>query len=419
MKNKLKFLDRFPLGTTTVSSGLLINGVSAYAFISIASRDLGPEIYTPIGMLWAISFLLGPGIFQPLEQETARTIASRSGLGVIPVVRSALIVGGSAALLIVSIAIIMESWITNNIFGGESSLLISAILVVVGLGLAHLVKGVLAGLGRFRGYARYIVGEGLGRLTATGLLAIFASGEVWIYGVAIGISPFLGIFFALIDQKNLKVPGSPIRLTEISKTLSVMLIASLSTALVLNVSPLAIEVLAESGQEEEPGKFLNALLLARIPLFFFQAVQAALLPRLSHLATSKMYEKFKDELLKLIFSILVFGVFFIFLAAIAGQWATRFAFGEEYEILRQDMVLLAVSSVILMIALSLTQGLLAYHLQGLSAAAWACGVILFPFVLMLGNDLFLKVEVALIVSATCTSLLLGIFLNWRLMKRVC
>ena len=81
----MKFLDRLPSGTTTVSSGLLINGVSAYIFISIASRDLGAEMYTPLGMLWALSFLLGPGIFHPLEQQTARSIASRFGSETIPV----------------------------------------------------------------------------------------------------------------------------------------------------------------------------------------------------------------------------------------------------------------------------------------------------------------------------------------------
>jgi len=44
----LKIFDRLPFGTTTVGLGLLINGVSAYIFISVASRDLGAEMYTPL-----------------------------------------------------------------------------------------------------------------------------------------------------------------------------------------------------------------------------------------------------------------------------------------------------------------------------------------------------------------------------------
>ena len=156
-----------------------------------------------------------------------------------------------------------------------------------GLGLAHLVKGVLAGAGRFKNYAQYLVGEGLGRLIAAGVLAIFAAGEVWMYGLALGISPFIGILFALLGQNDLIRHGEPVRAREISRPLGVLLLASLATALVLNVSPLAVELLAETSQKEEPGKFLNALLIARIPLFFFQAIQAALLPRLSHLVASE------------------------------------------------------------------------------------------------------------------------------------
>jgi len=152
-------------------------------------------MYTPLAMLWALSFLLGPGIFQPLEQQTARSIASRSGREIIPVAKAASIIGGSVTLLLVVLALSFNEWLTESIFSGESSLLIAIILVVVGLGSAHLVKGVLAGAGRFKNYAQYLVGEGLGRLAATAVLAIFASGEVWMYGLALGLSPFIGILF--------------------------------------------------------------------------------------------------------------------------------------------------------------------------------------------------------------------------------
>jgi len=406
----LKIFDRLPFGTTTVGLGLLINGVSAYIFISVASRDLGAEMYTPLGMLWALSFLLGPGIFQPLEQQTARSIASRSGREIIPVAKAASIIGGSVTLLLIILALSFNSWLTESIFSGESSLLIAIILVVVGLGSAHLVKGILAGAGRFKNYAQYLVGEGLGRLVATAVLAIFASGEVWMYGLALGLSPFIGISFALIRQNDLIRYGSPVRAREISSSLGILLLASLATAMVLNVSPLAVELLAGTGQKEEPGKFLNALLIARIPLFFFQAIQAALLPRLSQLVAAEDYEKFKHELKRLLSFVTVFGVCFIFLMAVAGQWVTRIAFGSEYEISNRNMLLLAISSIGLMYALSITQGLLAFHRQGLSATAWIVGIATFPVTAAFGNDLFLRVEIALICTVLITTVLLGFFI---------
>ena len=407
----MKFIDRLPIGTKTLSSGLLINGVSAYIFISIASRDLGAEMYTPLGMLWALSFLLGPGIFHPLEQQTARSIASRFGEETTPVFKAASIVGGIATLLIVICALCFNSWLTEDIFSDQRSLLIAIILVVIGLGSAHLVKGVLAGTGRFKNYSRYLIGEGLGRLLVTAILVIFASGEVWMYGLALGLSPFIGISAALFRQKDLIKPGPKVKAKEISGSLGVLLIASLATAMVLNVSPLTVELLAEPNQKEEPGKFLNALLIARIPLFFFQAVQAALLPRLSQLMASKELEKFKHELMRLLGFVTVFGACFLFLIAVSGQWVTRIAFGSEYEISRQDMTLLAVSSVGLMYALSLTQGLLALHSQGYSAAAWVSGIATFPATIFLGDDLFLRVELALIVTVFITTSLLVFFIT--------
>ena len=367
-------------------------------------------MYTPLGMLWALSFLLGPGIFQPLEQQTARSIASRSGREIIPVAKAASIIGGSVTLLLIILALSFNSWLTESIFSGESSLLIAIILVVVGLGSAHLVKGVLAGAGRFKNYAQYLVGEGLGRLVATAVLAIFASGEVWMYGLALGLSPFIGISFALIRQNDLIRHGSPVRAREISSSLGILLLASLATAMVLNVSPLAVELLAGTGQKEEPGKFLNALLIARIPLFFFQAIQAALLPRLSQLVVAEDYEKFKHELKRLLSFVTVFGVCFIFLMAVAGQWVTRIAFGSEYEISNRNMLLLAISSIGLMYALSITQGLLAFHRQGLSATAWIVGIATFPVTAAFGNDLFLRVEIALICTVLITTVLLGFFI---------
>jgi O-antigen/teichoic acid export membrane protein len=406
----LKFFDRLPFGTTTVGLGLLINGVSAYIFISVASRDLGAEMYTPFGMLWALSFLLGPGMFQPLEQQTARSIASRSGRETIPVAKAASKIGGSVTLLLVVFALSFNSWLTENLFSGESSLLIAIILVVIGLGSAHLVKGVLAGAGRFKNYSKYLVGEGLGRLIATAVLAIFASGEVWMYGLALGLSPFIGISFALIGQKDLIRSGAPVKAREISRSLGVLLLASLATAMVLNVSPLAVELLAESSQKEEPGKFLNALLIARIPLFFFQAIQAALLPRLSQLVASEQYEKLKHELMRLLSFVTIFGVCFISLMAVSGQLVTRIAFGSEYEISNQNMLLLAISSIGLMYALSITQGLLAFHRQGLSATAWIVGIATFPVTISFGDELFLRVEVALILTVFITTLLLGFFI---------
>ena len=71
-------LERLPHGTVSIGGGLLVNGITAYIFITISSRDLGAEAYSPVALLWALSFLLGIGFFLPLEQEPSTTYQRRN-----------------------------------------------------------------------------------------------------------------------------------------------------------------------------------------------------------------------------------------------------------------------------------------------------------------------------------------------------
>jgi len=409
-----RLLDRLPEGTYAIGAGLVVNGLAAYAFITISSRDLGAEAYTPIGLLWALSFLLGPGFFQPLEQETARIVASRSGRGAGPVFRAAARLGGVMAFLLCGFALIAAPWIIEKPFDGEAVLLVGLLLVVLGLGAAHLVRGVLAGLGRFSGYSRYVLGEGIGRLFLVAVLIVGAGGGIAAYGLAIGLAPFVGIGLAVVGQHGILEPGDHVPVRNLSKALGSLLVASAATAFMLNVSPLAVEYLATDQQAHEPGRFLNALLIARIPLFFFQAVQASLLPKLSGLAGSHRHDELWHVLRRLLALVLCLGALAVLGCWMLGPAVVERAFGADFAIGRRDMVLLAVSSAVLMVVLSLAQALIAMQCQGRMAMAWVAGVAMFPITVLFGDDLFFRVEVALIAAVSVTALFMAVFVERRL-----
>ncbi len=409
-------MERLPDGTVSIGGGLLVNGVTAYIFITISSRDLGAEAYSPVALLWALSFLLGIGFFLPLEQETARIVASRVGRGegVGPVVRLAGQLGGALALFLLVISLVSRQWFTNEFFNGETTLFIGLLLVVAGLGTAHLVKGTLAGLGRFNGYARYIIGEGVGRLLLVGAVLAFTTKSVGAYGLAIGLAPFLGILIATTKQKEVFTPGPKAKVGDLSRALGSLLVASVATALVLNASPLAVQILATDQEIDESGKFLNALLVARVPLFFFQAVQAALLPRLSGLAGQEKFLELWRELKRLLSLVVGLGAAAVLFMGLLGPQIVVFAFGEEFRVSHGDMALLACSSAGLMIALSLTQALIACKAQGRMATAWVVGVGVFPAALSIAkNHLFLRVEIALIITVFTSALLMAVLLAKR------
>jgi len=434
----MRILDRLPEGTVAVGGGLVVNGLAAYTFITLASRDLGAEAYTPVGLLWALSFLLGPGFFQPLEQETARVIAGRSANGLRSVVRPAAILGGSLALALVVVAVVAAPWIVDSLFAGHGILFVALLLVLVGLGTGHLVRGVLAGLGRFGGYARYFIGDGVGRLLLVGIGSLVLTDDVAVYGLAVGGAPFLGVAAALTGRRSGATAGGPevsqsatatatvtatvpdavvsgrrSELAALAPAMGFLLVASVSTAIVLNVSPLAVELLAGPDQGDEAGRFLNALLVARVPLFFFQAVQASLLPKLSSLAADGRLEEFRHVLARLLALVGTLGAAAIVACALVGHLVVEMAFGAGFAVGRRDMVLLAASSAVLMIVLSLAQALIAQRCQGRMALAWFAGLCAFPVVLAFGGDLFLRVELALLATVVTAMVAMAVLLARR------
>ncbi len=425
-------LDRLPEGTVVVGGGLVVNGLAAYTFITLASRDLGAEAYTPVGLLWALSFLLGPGFFQPLEQETARVIAGRSANGLRSVVRPAAILGGSLALALAVVAVVAAPWIVDSLFAGHGILFVALLLVLVGLGTGHLVRGVLSGLGNFGGYARYFIGDGIGRLLLVGIGSLVLTDDVAVYGLAVGGAPFLGVAAALTGRRSGATAGGPevsqsatapvpdavvlgrrAELAALAPAMGFLLVASVSMAIVLNVSPLAVELLAGPDQGDEAGRFLNALLVARVPLFFFQAVQASLLPKLSSLAADGRLEEFRHVLARLLALVGALGAAAIVACALVGRLVVEMAFGAGFAVGRRDMVLLAASSAVLMIVLALAQALIAQRCQGRMAFAWFAGLCAFPVVLAFGGDLFLRVELALLATVVTAMVAMSVLLGRR------
>ncbi|GIT01268.1 MAG: hypothetical protein CM1200mP26_29800 [Acidimicrobiales bacterium] len=104
----------------------------------------------------------------------------------------------------------------------------------------------------------------------------------------------------------------------------------MATALVLNMSPLAVEVLAGPDQADDPGpRFLNALLIARVPLFFFQAVQASLLPRLSALVGAGRFDELVHVFRRLLGLVVGIGGVAVAVCGLFGAWIVELAFGAD------------------------------------------------------------------------------------------
>src|SRR4051794_35194797 len=115
---------RVPRNPLYVACGLAVSGAAVYAFLAVSGRALGPAAYAPLAALWALVFLLGPGLFGPLEQELARALSSRraAGVGSAPVIRRAALAGGCFALALALLTLALSAPLRDRLFDGDELL---------------------------------------------------------------------------------------------------------------------------------------------------------------------------------------------------------------------------------------------------------------------------------------------------------
>ena len=156
-------------------------------------------------------------------------------------------------------------------------------------------------------------------------------------------------------------------------------------------------------------------MIARVPLFFFQAIQVSLLPRLATLHAQGDRRGFGMQVRKLL--VLTGG---LTVAGTAGAFAigtpvVSLLFGDEYALSPRDLTLLALASGVYMIGVVASQGVVALSGHALVALGWGVGVGAFVTGVSLFSDLLLRVEIGLVagmVSATFV-LLACLTTQWR------
>lgn len=399
--------NALPEGTLVVVGSLVILGLSAWGFLAISARVLGPEKYAALSVLWALVFLAGPGLFLPLEQEVGRALASRRarGEGGAPVV-------GRVALL--GAAVLGAATVAGFSFGrrGLDRLLDGQGLLVISLGVAlagyfsqHVVRGVLAGHGRFRAYSLIVGAEGTFKLLGCAALVLVGLTDAGPFGLVLGISPLLAAGVGLIGQRGLFSPGPPAPWSEVSRALGYLLAGSVLAQFLLNAGPIAVKLLASPGQQTAAGRFLAGLVVARIPLFFFAAIQAALLPKLSSLVARNTAE-FSGAVRRFLGIVSAYGMVTTLGAYLVGPWTLQLMFGAEFALTRGDLALLAAASAFYMVAVSAAQASIALGGHKRVAFGWLLAGIAFVVASLPAGELFFRIEIAYLCGSVVAALVL-------------
>ena len=305
---------------------------------------------------------------------------------------------GLATILIVGVAA-SSSWLTSDMFDGHWVVTLALVLSISFYAPMHLARGIASGSGRFVAYGTVMAVDGLVRIMACVLLWQFGVTHVGAYALAVAVSPLVAAGVVFVRGETKTDDGPPATFSEITPNLGWLLLGTIMAAALVNAGPLGVDFLANASDAEKVTAFGNGVLLSRVPLFLFQAVQAALLPRLARLAAKGDLEEFRHGfslLLKVVTAVAVLGTVGSF---VLGPPILTMVYEGGLD--RRTLTLLALASGMYMLALAVSQGVIALQGHKFVAVGWLSAMIGFLAVTTFASDdLFLRVELGLVAGST-------------------
>ena len=405
-----------PEGTIPVGIALVVAGIATYAFFAVGQKAVGGDAeFKPISSLWFATFALAPGFFIPLEQELGRALSARRALGRggQPVVAKIVRLGAILAAVVSIVVLAASPVITSSYFDGNWVMLIALLVAFAMYAPAHLARGICSGTGQFRDYAIVMGSDGVVRIALCVALAAIGVTAAGAYGFAVALAPLVGLVIVVRRGALRTKPGPEATWPEVTPNLGWLLAGSTCAAALLNAGPVVTALLAEEFQDDQVAQFGYGVLLARVPLFLFQAVQAALLPRLSRLAARAEFDEFRNGFKKLMMIVAVVGATGTLGAFVIGPWVSRLVFDADLS--GRTLAMLALGSALYMAALATAQAVIALHGHALVAMGWLLGVAVFGLGTWLSSDeLFPRVEIGLVLSSAAALIAFAIALRRKL-----
>lgn len=358
-------------------------------------------------MVWGLVSLIGAGAFQPLEQELSRSTSERAALGdgSRPVMLKSLSVGAGVVSLVGVLAI--GAWFIglDAMLDRQTGLLITMVLTLVAFMLTEVVRGVVAGRRRFGAYGVSLFFEGSTRLAGALLLVALGVRSVVAFGMVMAVSFGLAAAGGMVGARPFAEPGSGATTRELLPRWGQLLLMAMAEAFLLNIGPVAVGALSD--EAGDPGRFLNALVIARLPLFLFQAVKIALLPSHVALAAEAKFAEMRRSTRTLLLIVGSLGAAVAVGSAVLGPWVVDLLFTDR--VARSDMFLLGASTAFAMVTVVLSLTLLSLGNATDAVGSWLAGVAVFVGAALLPIDVFVRVEVALVLGFVAAASLMG----WR------
>jgi O-antigen/teichoic acid export membrane protein len=263
--------------TGALGAGTVVGGLLAYAFFAMATRSLGASAAAPVSVLWTYWTMAAAILTFPLQHWTIRLL-TRGAEGTLARSRGRIWIG--AAVLSVFSALL--AYLARDLLFHDPTVAYPAMVagITAGATLSGLVRGALAGRGRFAATGLSMASENLLRV-ALGVVVALAGGGA----VAFGIVLVLGSFSAFFWPSSLRFDAQgTVAAESISSPLALasgLAAGSLIAQIVLTGGPVALAALG--GTPRQVTSLFAALAVWRAPYLAVLGVTPRLTPALTRM----------------------------------------------------------------------------------------------------------------------------------------
>ncbi len=404
MKSVLnKLAGALPPGTAAVAGGTVVLGAASYVHLGVAGHSLSVDDMANVSVLWTIVMSVGIGVFFPIEQELTRIVAARAvqGHGAAPVLRRATALTAAilgATLLGLGLG---AGPIADLLFHGNRSLVAALGGAFAGMAVCYLTRGVLAGLGRFGSYGTQLAIDGGLRIGLSVGCSVLGLHSALAFSLVLAVAPIVAMLATLPALLRVVRPGPQISWRELCGGLGLLICSTLLSQVVVNAAVMSTRLLAPT-DSVLIAALLNALVLARVPLFVFGSLQASLLSGLSAAIAAGDRAAFSAMLRRIGVVVGLLGVAGGIPATLLGPWLIQVLFGAQPVLGDVDFLLMSVGTVAYMFAMVLGQALMVLKRHHLQLACWALGTVVLAGVTFAPGQVATRVILAYALGSLAT-----------------
>ncbi|WP_216827052.1 MULTISPECIES: hypothetical protein [Streptomyces] len=394
-----------PPGTVAVAGGTVVLGAASYVHLGVAGHSLSTEAMANVSVLWTIVMSVGIGVFFPVEQELTRIVAARTvlGQGAAPVLRRATLMTAAmlgATLLVLALG---AGPIADLLFQGDRGLVAALGGAFTGMAVCYLTRGVLAGLGRFGAYGLQLGLDGGLRILLAFGCAVLGLDSALAFSLVLALAPVAAMLVTLPPLLRAAGPGGAVSWRELTGGLGLLILSTLLSQVVVNAAVMSTKLLAPT-DSVLIAALLNALVLARVPLFVFGSLQASLLGGLTAAFTAGDRAAFSAMLRRIAVVVGMLGLAGGIPATALGPWLIEVLFGARPVLGCLDFFLLSAGTVAYMFAMVLGQALMVFKRHHLQLLCWAVGTAVLVGVTFAPGEVALRVILAYALGSLATVL---------------